>query len=110
LDERAKALDRQLVELGDAMVKQYGLGQEIPLEGVGVPRQEVICCIGRICNAVRCASVTALSCPIWCVLVSPFVTLTQGFRHFYCAGPRRTHQRHIRPVGRVAASFGWCTY
>jgi DNA polymerase alpha subunit B len=61
LDERAKALDRQLVELGDAMVKQYGLGQEIPLEGVGVPRQEVICCIGRICNAAHEGRINATS-------------------------------------------------
>jgi hypothetical protein len=61
LDERADALDQHLVERGEEMVDRYNLGAEedgqgdvAPLEAVGVPRQETICCIGRICNAVSC--------------------------------------------------------
>jgi DNA polymerase alpha subunit B N-terminal len=58
-DERASALDRHLVELGDQMIERYNLGKSddesaevAELEAVGVPRQDKICCIGRICNAV----------------------------------------------------------
>jgi hypothetical protein len=62
LDERADALDQHLVERGEEMVDRYNLGAAeedgqgdvAPLEAVGVPRQESICCIGRICNAVSC--------------------------------------------------------
>ena len=64
LEERSKALDDHMVELGDVMVKRYGLGKHeddeednetgiAGLENVGVPRQDKICCIGRICNEVR---------------------------------------------------------
>jgi hypothetical protein len=61
LEERAKALDQHLVDLGEVMVERYGLGKQdeenetgiAGLEAVGVPRQDVVCCIGRICNAVR---------------------------------------------------------
>jgi len=61
-EERAKALDAHLVEIGDIMKERYGLrGEEegeageagktiAPLEAVGVPRQAKVCCIGRICN------------------------------------------------------------
>jgi len=60
LEERAHALDKHLVDMGDAMIERYGLGKEdegneteiAGLEAVGVPRQEKVCCIGRICNAV----------------------------------------------------------
>lgn len=60
-DERANALDRHLVEMGDQMIERYNLGQinEVDesadvagLEAVGIPRQDKICCIGRICNSV----------------------------------------------------------
>jgi hypothetical protein len=61
MEERAKALDQHLVDLGEVMVERYGLGKQdeenetgiAGLEAVGVPRQDVVCCIGRICNAVR---------------------------------------------------------
>jgi DNA polymerase alpha subunit B N-terminal len=74
LEERAVALDQHLVDLGQAMVERYGLaGKEVndgedeqaggdtstetagiaSLEAVGVARQEKVCCLGRICNAVR---------------------------------------------------------
>lgn len=64
LDERAKALDKHLTSLGNVMIERYGLGKEVedeannetcivPLEGVGIPRQDKVCCIGRICNSVH---------------------------------------------------------
>jgi len=62
LQERAQALDVQLEELGHSIQERYGLGVDgeisettgiAGLEAVGVPRQEKVCCIGRICNAVR---------------------------------------------------------
>lgn len=60
MEDRAKALDRHLVDLGEDMVERYGLGKVdeesetgiAGLEAVGVPRQDKVCCIGRICNAV----------------------------------------------------------
>jgi hypothetical protein len=61
LEERAKALDQHLVDMGEVMVERYGLGKQdednetgiAGLEAVGVPRQDMVCCIGRVCNAVR---------------------------------------------------------
>jgi hypothetical protein len=61
MEERAKALDQHLVDLGEVMVERYGLGKQDEdnetgiacLEAVGVPRQDMVCCIGRVCNAVR---------------------------------------------------------
>lgn len=57
LEERANALERQLVEMEDELIQTLGLDTEgemglAPLEQVGVPRQEKITCIGRVCNAV----------------------------------------------------------
>lgn len=54
LDERATVLDEQLQEKIDEFSVLYNFGSEqiADLEAVGVPRQEAICCIGRICNAV----------------------------------------------------------
>ena len=55
LDDRALALDLQLQQHSDLLVKQYNFGSDqiAALEVIGIPRQETICCIGRICNAVR---------------------------------------------------------
>jgi DNA polymerase alpha subunit B N-terminal len=54
LDERARILDDQLQEKHDEFCQEYNFGSEqiAGLEAVGVPRQDTICCIGRICNAV----------------------------------------------------------
>lgn len=63
MDERALALDKHLEELGDIIVDRFHLGHGldesndtindiVPIEAVGVARQDKICCIGRICNAV----------------------------------------------------------
>lgn len=56
LEERANALDFHLNKLGEAMVKRYDIGKDdgiAALEAIGVPRQDEVCCIGRICNEVR---------------------------------------------------------
>ena len=70
LEDRAKALDQHLVRLEATLMERYNIGKDdqnnleqpssasddnaiAPLEGVGVPRQEKICNIGRICNSVR---------------------------------------------------------
>lgn len=57
MEERASALDNHLVELGNEIVSQHGIGNGengiAPLEQVNVPRQDKICCVGRICNEVR---------------------------------------------------------
>ena len=55
LDDRALALDAQLQQHADMLNKQYNFGSDhiAELEVIGIPRQETICCIGRICNAVR---------------------------------------------------------
>lgn len=55
LEERAVALDDHLNEMGNAMVQRYEIGKDdgiAALEAVGVPRQDKVCCIGRICNEV----------------------------------------------------------
>lgn len=73
MDDRAKALDQHLVRLEDKIKDRFDILEKsilagtnnteqsssdgktssiAPMEGVGVPRQEVVCNIGRICNAV----------------------------------------------------------
>ena len=65
--DRAQALDRQLLELGQDICERFGLNTAdetgdstdvdpsaiAGLEAVGVPRQVKVTNIGRICNAVR---------------------------------------------------------
>ena len=55
LEERSRQLERLLVEKHDEFGEIFDFGSEnlAELEAVGVPRQDTICCIGRICNAVR---------------------------------------------------------
>eukprot|EP00548_Thalassiothrix_antarctica_P012684 CAMPEP_0194169748 /NCGR_PEP_ID=MMETSP0154-20130528/4418_1 /TAXON_ID=1049557 /ORGANISM="Thalassiothrix antarctica, Strain L6-D1" /LENGTH=611 /DNA_ID=CAMNT_0038881287 /DNA_START=61 /DNA_END=1893 /DNA_ORIENTATION=- len=48
LDERANILEEHLVKTGEAIFSQYKGDAEI--EAVGVPRQDKVICIGRICN------------------------------------------------------------
>mmetsp|Transcript_13633 Transcript_13633/g.29618 ORF Transcript_13633/g.29618 Transcript_13633/m.29618 type:complete len:725 (+) Transcript_13633:171-2345(+) len=71
LEDRAKALDDHLVGLGEEIMERFDIkagivkkeeqaeGAEVgaadkaaiaPLEAVGIPRQDAVCCIGRICN------------------------------------------------------------
>lgn len=55
LEERARVLDEHLVAMGEEMVDRYAIGQDegiAELEAVAVPRQDKICCLGRICNEV----------------------------------------------------------
>jgi hypothetical protein len=55
LDDRALALDLQLQQHSEMFNEQYNFGSDqiAALEVIGVPRQETVCCIGRICYAVR---------------------------------------------------------
>jgi DNA polymerase alpha subunit B N-terminal len=54
LDDRAMALDVQLQQHTSILNERYNFGSEqiAAVEAIGVPRQDTICCIGRICNAV----------------------------------------------------------
>jgi hypothetical protein len=65
LDDRALALDLQLQQHSEMFYEQYNFGSDqiAALEVIGVPRQETVCCIGRICNAVR-NIMTDVSCAI----------------------------------------------
>ena len=59
IEERARVLDDQLANMTEEMMETFGIGKEssnrAELEAVGVPRQEKICCVGRICNEVTIA-------------------------------------------------------
>lgn len=54
IPDRSQALEDQLVRIGEQIINKYGIctGENgiAPLEQVNVPRQEEICCVGRICN------------------------------------------------------------
>ena len=59
LQERAQALEEHLVDMGNAIIEKHGIREAgddgadngiAPLEAVNVPRQETVCCVGRICN------------------------------------------------------------
>lgn len=55
MEERSRQLDRMIQEKEQLYEERYDFGSEnfAKLEAVGVPCQETVCCIGRICNAVR---------------------------------------------------------
>jgi DNA polymerase alpha subunit B len=52
IEERAQALDRMIRQNEELFMERYlfGTDQIAQLEAVGVPSQDKICCIGRICN------------------------------------------------------------
>jgi hypothetical protein len=55
LEEKAHALDEHLITMGEEIVNRYAIGQDegiADLEAVAVPRQDKVCCLGRICNEV----------------------------------------------------------
>ena len=95
LEDRAKALDDHLVGLGEEIMERFDIKAKeagkkdassnkadgdakegdadkaiAPLESVGVPRQEAVCCIGRICNEVRSLTLVRVAqcwhCPKYC--------------------------------------------
>jgi DNA polymerase alpha subunit B N-terminal len=57
LEERSRQLDVMIQEKQELYSERYDFGSETfaELEAVGIPRQETVCCVGRICNAVRTA-------------------------------------------------------
>lgn len=55
LQEKARILDDHLVYMGEEIVNHYAIGQDegiAEIEAVAVPRQDKVCCLGRICNEV----------------------------------------------------------
>lgn len=82
LEERATALDGHLLSLGEDMVEKFEIGKEgndaiAPLEAVGVPRQDKVCCVGRICNEAHEGRINQTS------------ILLEGNRH--STGGKRVH-------------------
>ena len=66
IPDRAQALEKHLTSVSENLIEKYGISNEgggndaggsnqitSPLEQVNIPRQDVVCCIGRICNEVR---------------------------------------------------------
>ena len=57
ISHRAQALEAQLQSMGQHIIDKYGISDGengiAPLEQVNIPRQEAVCCVGRICNEVR---------------------------------------------------------
>ncbi len=53
-EDRAYALEKHLRRVGKEIIDKYGIGNGengvAPLEQLIVPRQDAVCCIGRICN------------------------------------------------------------
>jgi hypothetical protein len=56
IEEKSHALDEHLLSMGEEIINRYAIGLDegiADLEAVAVPRQDKVCCIGRICNEVR---------------------------------------------------------
>ena len=135
LTERAHALDQQLVDTSRVLMQRYGLaaaeatavaehkdGDEqeekasgggtstsangiAPLEAVGIPRQEPICCIGRICNAVRVIIVEWSCIYVHACLTNFFFRqLVHTFNK--TTGSRRSSQRRFGALGRISSRVG----
>jgi hypothetical protein len=98
LDDRSAALDRQYHAHVDAMSSLYPFGTEgqlAALEEVGVPRQETVCCIGRIVNVVRCAFSRKFHMFHFC----------RSSVSNFDIGASWTHQCHIRAIGGIPTWF-----
>lgn len=56
ISDRAHTLEQQLQKMAKKIVDQYGINDGengiAPLEQVNVARQDMVCCVGRICNEV----------------------------------------------------------
>lgn len=82
VEERSAALEKHLVQMGNNIIETYGISDGengiAPLEQVNVPRQDKICCVGRVCNEVSQV-----------YLVHTYST-TQGraLTHMSCFSPR----------------------
>jgi hypothetical protein len=85
LEERAQALDAHLVQLGNEITKRYGISDGendiAPLEAVNVPRQDKVCCIGRICNEVSIYFLSSLQ--LWLVLYDLWISCSFIHSTFY---------------------------
>jgi hypothetical protein len=58
--QKAQALEAHLNKMSKLFMENYAFGEGdlAPLEAVGLPRQEVVCCLGRICSSVSVSSLT----------------------------------------------------
>lgn len=86
-EERSRQLDRMIQEKEELYSQRYEFGSEnfAELEAVGVPRQETICCIGRICNAVCSDGLNIFS------------------SHSFRSGARRSYERNVCHAGRISS-------
>jgi hypothetical protein len=99
LEERSNALDRHLVKMGEEMIERYEIGKDdgiAALEAVGVPRQDTVCCIGRVCNEVRMQN-QYVHCKSGCFSHMPTLIFhrhmkDESIRHLSCWKDRGTHR------------------
>jgi hypothetical protein len=56
LDQQAAALEGQLTDFSQTLVKSLEPQEMAAVEAVGIPRQEPVTCLGRICSSVRVLS------------------------------------------------------
>jgi hypothetical protein len=52
LEERARILDEHLMSMGEKIMESLDSEDVADIEAVGVPRQDKVTCVGRICNEV----------------------------------------------------------
>lgn len=56
IEDRSEALEKRLTTMGKRLIERHGISDGsngiAPLEQLNVPRQDTICCVGRICNEV----------------------------------------------------------
>ena len=116
LEERSNALDGHLVKMGEEMIERYGIGKDdgiAALEAVGIPRQDKVCCIGRVCNEVRMRNRNIHNRSEFFshtpALIFRRPTRDESIRHLSCWKDRGTHRveneslwisRNFRPPKR----------
>ena len=102
LEERARILDDHLASMGEDIVDFLGSEGVAELEAVGVPRQELVTCVGRICNEV-CGTSVSNSWSVLSVLASicdqPRASLDEARDH----GPGRPPLRSRLDLSRAVA-------
>jgi hypothetical protein len=123
IDDRAKALEKHLVDLGVEICSRFGLGQDntdaadnnedasaiAGLEAVGIPRQVKVTNIGRICNAVRekdrwCAAKTNDANSRLTVLLQ---ILSFSYRHTRANSMTRPYFWKDRAIHLVGPESNW---
>lgn len=107
-EERAQALDEHLEKMGQAMVTRYEIGKDdgiAELEAVGVPRQDRVCCIGRICNEVSlCVYIYTV-----CYFLNDMMYVKLILLSTFISGTRRTFESNFCRLGRIETYCRWQT-